>query len=384
MNISQKLIDEGYVNKIKHPTEDLYLYNYTHKAQFEGLNSPVWQDYPEIGWCRGLILNGRNEVIARPFSKFWNYEQYANNGLPSYQGFEIFDKLDGSLGILYPHGWDNVRYDYRLLSIATRGSFQSEQAIWASDYIQEIKGYFIKDYLASSQFRKATFLFEIIYPSNRIVVDYKGQQELVLLSVIDNETGQDWVRSKIEAVAEKYNFSIVNKFDGITDFKEIRNIMPRDNAEGFVVLFDTGLRVKMKYEEYCRLHKLITGVSSKKIWEMLRHEIDFKEVLELVPDEFFDWVTKVKDELEQKFKSIDIEVLLACERLGKIEDLFDDPTEADKKEIRKRQATVIFRDYKPLSSAIFSCLDGKEHKDMIWKMLEPKYEQPFKTGVETE
>lgn len=162
--------------------------------------------------------------------------------------------------------------------------------------------------------------------------------------------------------------------------KQLKNTKKysRDNAEGFVIRFDTGLRVKAKYEEYCRLHKLVTGVSSKKIWEILRGGGSFEEILSMVPDEFYDWVTKVKNELEEKYKSIDIRVLLACEQLDKIQDIED----LDKKEIRKRQASVILEHYKPLASAIFSSLDGRDYKDIIWKMVEPKYEQPFKTGVE--
>ena len=35
-----------------------------------------------------------------------------------------------------------------------------------------------------------TYLFEIIYPENRIVVDYGDYKGLVLIDVIDNETGK--------------------------------------------------------------------------------------------------------------------------------------------------------------------------------------------------
>ena len=36
------------------------------------------------------------------------------------------------------------------------------------------------------------------------------------------------------------------------------------NSEGIVVRFDDGLRVKVKYEEYIRLHKLLTGVNARR------------------------------------------------------------------------------------------------------------------------
>ncbi len=36
-----------------------------------------------------------------------------------------------------------------------------------------------------------TYLFEIIYPENRIVIDYGDSDDLILLSIINNETGFD-------------------------------------------------------------------------------------------------------------------------------------------------------------------------------------------------
>ncbi len=36
-----------------------------------------------------------------------------------------------------------------------------------------------------------TYLFEIIYPENRIVVNYGDVEELVLLAIIDNATALD-------------------------------------------------------------------------------------------------------------------------------------------------------------------------------------------------
>lgn len=374
MKIDQKLIDEGYINKIKHPTEELYLYNYSQKAQFEGMNSPLWKDHPELEWCRGLILNDKNEIIARPFRKFWNYEQYDNNGLPPYKSFQIFDKLDGSLGIVYPTS--------KGIAVATRGSFQSEQALWATEFLNNNHKDFCEklfwEYQTKGKFLD-TWLFEIIYPENRIVVHYNDFKGLIFLTAINNSMGNDWDFFFARSRAKEFGFEVVEKFDGIEDFTKIRDLIKRDNAEGFVILFNTGLRVKMKYEEYCRLHRIITGVSSKKIWEMLRAGDSFAEILELVPDEFHEWVNKVKNELEEKFNSIDTIVQLTCQTLSKIEDIQED---IDAKEVRKRQASVILRDYKPLSSAIFSELDGKNSKDIIWKMIEPKYEQPFKTGIE--
>jgi RNA ligase len=88
----------------------------------------------------------------------------------------VYDKLDGSLGILY--FYDDKPY------IATRGSFTSEQAERANKIFQ-------KKYSHLHFNKEHTYLFEIIYPENRIVVDYGAKEDLILLAVLDTETGKD-------------------------------------------------------------------------------------------------------------------------------------------------------------------------------------------------
>jgi len=61
-------IDGKYISVQKHPTEDLYLFNYTEKAQYEH----NWTD--ETRQCRGLIMDGQDHMVSRPFPKFHNLE----------------------------------------------------------------------------------------------------------------------------------------------------------------------------------------------------------------------------------------------------------------------------------------------------------------------
>jgi len=73
--------------------------------------------------------------------------------------FEVYEKLDGSLGILY---WvdDEPR-------VATRGSFTGVQAQRGTAILRARYGHVA--------FRTdVTYLFEILFPENRIVVDYGG------------------------------------------------------------------------------------------------------------------------------------------------------------------------------------------------------------------
>ncbi len=142
--------------------------------------------------------------------------------------------------------------------------------------------------------------------------------------------------------------------------------------EGYVLLFNTGLRVKIKHAEYVRLHRIVTGVSSKTIWEMLRDGQSFDEVLECVPDEFHEWVKQTKNDLEERYNRIET---FAVYKYGEVEGIErNDPREA-----RKVKARVILRDAKHLAPIIFALMDNKPIKHIIWKIIRPKFQQPFQT-----
>lgn len=101
--------------------------------------------------------------------KFFNYGEKQHKALDS-DPFTVLEKLDGSLGIwfCYNKSW----------MMATRGSFISEQARVGQDMAYE---YGLQTKCDPSK----TYCFEILYPQNKLVVDYKGRRELVLLAIID-------------------------------------------------------------------------------------------------------------------------------------------------------------------------------------------------------
>ena len=327
-----ELVSQKYVSVQKHPEADLYIYNYTQNTQFEGF----WNEITLM--CRGLILDGQGNVMARPFSKFFNLAEHQPEEIPN-DNFEVFEKMDGSLGILY---WNNNR-PY----IATRGSFSSEQAIWATNFLH--KNY---SHIFDEIDRNKTYLFEIIFPENRIVVDYKGKEDLVLLAVRDTESGRD------EELPVQLGFNIVRKYDGIKDFETLKKYeVP--NFEGFVIKYASGFRVKIKLAEYVRLHKIITNFSTVDIWESLANERPFDEFLEIVPDEFYDWVKAKKKDLEYAYSQIENE----SKRTFKA---FED----------RKEAAEYFKT-KKYSMILFKMLDGKKYDYIIWKLIKPKFEKAF-------
>jgi len=273
-----------YINEKKHPTLDLLIWNYNQTCQFE----KKWDEYTMM--CRGLITDLEGNIIARPFKKFFNWGEDANVMIPTEMPI-ISEKLDGSLGIQYYYG-DKVL-------IATRGSFESDQAKYAT-------GHMILEKYSKDDFMPGyTYLYEIIYPSNRIVIDYQGREELVLIAIINNETGSELV-SLVEQESNHLGFNFARRFE-VNDIQKLIKKMDTlsGNEEGYVFHWPTeNLRIKLKGKEYVRLHKLLTEFSTISIWENLKEGNNLEELLERVPDEFFDWVKNEKEKLETQFKEI--------------------------------------------------------------------------------
>ncbi len=162
------MIEQRFISVREHPSAPLYIYNYTAKAQFDRM----WNEATRQ--CRGLILDAKGELISRPFRKFFNLGELET---PPEGSCLSWEKYDGSLGVSY-------MVDGRW-AIASRGSFMSDQALKASALLDD------KYAAAKKHMNPAyTYLFEIIYPDNRIVVDYGATEELRLLALVDTQTGE--------------------------------------------------------------------------------------------------------------------------------------------------------------------------------------------------
>jgi len=315
-------IEAGYISEQRHPEWDLRILNYTQRCQFD------WRWNAQTMQCRGLIVDDAWNIIARPFPKFFSVEQLG--GVIPVEPFEAYEKLDGSMGILYLYG-DEPR-------IASRGSFTSEQAVRATEiYRKKYSHIPVNPFL--------TYLFEIIYPENRVVVDYCGMEDLVLLAVIITETG-------VELPLKDIGFPVVKRYDGFSQFDEL--LANQDSSrEGFVVRFESGQRVKIKFDEYKRLHKLLTGVSPKAIWEVLKSGSDISKVIERVPDEFFKWVRETENDLRGAFASIESEARSEMRYVG------------TRKELAEHFKTCRY------PAVMFNMLDNRDYSETIWKLIKP-------------
>jgi RNA ligase len=361
----QRMLDERYVRKVTDQETGYSLYNYTARAQFENLWNPV-----TLG-CRGLIVDGQGVLIARPFGKFHNYSKEVVDellggdaggvasgtdagGLTSTAQVVATDKMDGSLGILYRVG-DEAR-------VATRGSFSSAQARHATEVL----------HTKYSEFEPQdgwTYLFEIVYPQNRIVVDYGDQDDLVLLGAVQIASGRSvpleeartgWSGPVVEVLAHNL-------------LADALAAAPRDNAEGMVLHFvEADTRVKLKQVEYVRLHRLVTDVSERRVWEELSVGRDISEWLEMVPDEFYRFVTQTRDALLASHREVKEGLALELSRI--MTELMEEHGDGWS---RRELAEKVTASDHPLKRGLFAMVDGKNVDALVWEAIKPAAHTAF-------
>jgi len=402
LDILNDYIEKGLIIKQVHPTLPLSIYNYSRTCQYGGL----WDEITLA--CRGLVLDNEGNVIAKPFPKFFNYEEHTAEEIPN-ELFDVYEKMDGSLGICFYYEreltyseryklWFNGNYETGMeyfeeivpnfddpyyhptpttkgeWHIATRGSFVSEQAV---------KG---KELLGKYNFQKLhtdyTYLFEIIYKENRIVCDYDFE-DVVLLGVINTKTGievnlhSDTEDVRIQNIVKNIGLNVVTRYNTFGEgFDELKREIS-NSKEGYVIRFKGGMRMKIKGDEYVRLHRILTNFSTTDIWELLRTGGNLDEFLDRVPDEFDKWVKSTISDLKYAHFQI-------CERAGKLHDGFrygkygDVYPEPTKKEF----AEFVMKQYVPLRSVMFAMWDKKPYDDIVWKLIKPKWSKPFKKDLD--
>ena len=291
LNAFEDMVKHGYLRKAEN--DDLVLYGYTDQCTFER----AWQTRYTRD-ARGIIFEKKTgRLVAKPFPKFFNLgemEEVSLLNLPK-EPYRVFEKCDGSLGIIYYYGgkWN----------IATRGSLGSEQAIKGAEIM--------KKYNFKNIPPRATLLVEIIYPENKIIVDYKGEEKLVLLGAFDREDCEEfsWEDVTLMAwgehglrmeLAKEYQYTIEQMI-------ELQKTMPKDE-EGFVVRFESGTRVKIKGHEYMRIAKMISQMSPLSFWEAMEDGRVSRFYVQQLPEEFRAEYEPMIDKLEQQYQQVMSEI----------------------------------------------------------------------------
>jgi hypothetical protein len=283
-NLSILQTDFGIYTK-KHPKfPELVQFNYDMIESFKNKNHPIVKE------CRGLILNSEDNwnVVAYPFNRFANYgEDWADE--IDWNSAQVQEKIDGSLIIVYYYGYK--------WNAATRNSPNASGNVGNFDitFCELFWQYFYAEYNMQQLNTLLTYMFELVDPKNRVVVDYK-QGNIYLVGIRGNLSNQEIPVSSVEfnCPFNTVNSFPLKSFDEIIEASKILNPLEH---EGYVVVDKFFHRVKIKSPKYVLIHHMKDGFGIRRIIDLIKLG-ETNEVLSYFP-EYLKLFKKVEDKINQ-------------------------------------------------------------------------------------
>jgi hypothetical protein len=200
-----------------------------------------------------------------------------------------------------------------------------------------------------------TYLFELISPENRIVVNYT-KQALVLLAAINKADGSELDIRGIPTDIEIIKQFDIRSFDQAT--KALENASPME-TEGFVVVDANFNRVKIKSPKYLVCHRLRDKASPKEMLNLIRIGEE-SEFVSYFP-EYLTQITNTKDLL----KALDTELMTHYLTIKDIQVQKEFAQEA----LKSKCSGALFALRNGKSKSIYDFLLHSLHEDRLLELL---------------
>lgn len=362
-----KEIKDGYVDVKIHETLPLALLCHTKKATLDW----HWNDVTTK--CRGLICTidqNFGDIIARPFEKFFDVNTpgrpetlvLAEAALPRPV---VSDKLDGSLGIFWEYNghW----------GVASKGSFSSEHAQWATNWLAN----HIEEHGALVWPKGYTPVFEMIAESVQThVINYNGVEDLILIALVNNETGEELPPMALESYAKRNDLRVVTFYR-----MNLAGAMglDREGHEGFVFTYPVPgkapLKLKVKHPTFKVHQKWVYHLTPKRVLEALMNgDPIFDGLAGLLPQHVYNRVMEWSITYKTAYKAIQARCVSLC-----YEVLATTTT-------RKEAAAILTQpDNQPYAGICFALMDQHQsYKKLIWKLVSQRVHIENTVGIEEE
>jgi RNA ligase len=307
--------------------------------------------------ARGIVFHAPTaDIVCRPFDKFFNLDEKEETRLENLpkESFIIWEKLDGSCCSAFLYNG--------AVRCSTPGSYESPQAEWATkwlnEHLDELGEYPRK--MFTELLEQTTVVFECLWseksgnPSPG-VVNYGTREELTLLTIRDHD-GHEWSTIKIDEFAETFGFNRPRRISADVLDRKLADKIPT-NEEGYVVQFiPSNVRVKIKSEEYMRLHKYREVITEKGICELMEGG-ESRRWLTSLPKHLAESADDIIARLNQRYFKIFYEV----------EDIYKKALDLPS---RREQALYIQQNLdKKFWGICFNMLDNKFSDRILWKLL---------------
>lgn len=311
IELLKDMLAKEYVYANEHPDDPgLKLLVYSRTVQTEGIWNPVTKA------ARGLIIRSEKEdysdavILQRPYEKFFTLSHHESgwslgdeeNETSAEDAFatidfdapaEVYDKVDGSLGVLYmaPDG---------IPALATKGSFESDVAIEYTKFLRENKELLNASKDLLKQNKDTTFAFELTGLNNRIVVEY-DKQDIILLGGINKNSGESIAPESFKDIWTD-NFTQTERMPAKT-LREALELPDRENREGLVVTIhptsgSKEMKIKIKQDDYLNLHHIVMNFSKKRARNVIfETPATYGELFKLAEDKDVTIFNNIKKEI---------------------------------------------------------------------------------------
>jgi RNA ligase len=304
-------------------------------------------DCPVRRECRGLIFDANGKVLSRRFHKFFNLGEKDETFFMNVDWSRphvLQTKMDGSM--ITPLVFDREK---RVIRWATKMGV-TDIGNWVFNFANKDQRY--NDLAIEAYDLGVTPIFEYVGPYNRIVLPY-AKEDLVLLSVRDNVTGQYMHTNGVESFAAGFKVPVVQN----TNFHNVFDIQTKTDIEGVVVAFDDGMKIKVKTEWYCAIHKAKDN---------LLHE---KNVLKLILEEKMDDVLPfLMDHDKQRVLDYQEKLLANIDSLTKMIDTMHEynlDNGIDRKTFAIETVPTLSKFVASIAFATWDCLKSEIRKHVV-------------------
>lgn len=243
--------------------------------------------------ARGLILEDKTwEVISYPFKRFFNYgETYADP--IDWKTAKVSSKEDGSLiKVYFYNGW----------KVGTSGTIDAEDAELSSPIYHNFRELFdVAAKNSNFNFDKLdphfTYIFELCSRYNQVVCP-QGEPKLYHIGTRDNRSLEEVLIDIGVDKPKEYRLSSLEdciKMAKTFDYKQ----------EGFVVVDKDWNRIKIKSEDYLRVHRLSnnTTLTIERALDLIRMN-EVQEFLSYFPY-YQNFIDDVKNKLNSLIKKLE-------------------------------------------------------------------------------
>lgn len=250
--------------------------------------------------ARGLILEDKTwNIVCYPFKKFFNYgESYADE--IDWETAKVTSKEDGSLIKIY-----NYNGEWR---VGTNSTIDAEDAVLNSPYYRNFRELF--DVAADNckfDFDRLdpnyTYLMELCSRHNTIVVPY-DEPKLFHIGTRNNITCEE---VEVDIGIEKPKQYMLSSLDDCIAMAATFDF----TKEGFVVVDKNYHRVKIKSEDYVRVHRLANNgsITLERAIDLIRMN-ELEEFLVYCP-QYTDFINDVRHRFNKFYSDIYFNINMA-------------------------------------------------------------------------